>query len=468
MASATVDDGATFPIVVDTATVLTTYDDGLPATRARTGKLTVFAVDGAGNATRPRLQFTDVQLFVSPLGALGAGAAPVKAGGVLAGDNRSRFALALDYRGAAPTMTVTPNVQPCNCEYQPSCDRPDVCYAVLPFSLAGGQDNALQTRTRIVIGNDQFSYPPTRVLVDGCIEPLPDPLTTTVPGEPDYAVCGTSDLNRCPNPPYMPSGVDVRMIVATGFPGLALSAAAYDRLRGAGAAAQLLSGPTVTLHLPDAADSAGVIAAQTMLGRAMAMNDPGASALALVSRERYFGPCASLARSRRHRRGYSNFSEQGGCFLDHGRQCLFNDVLQTEPLTEACWSALHDNVCSDSSGDTPTPAAVELTAPIPVYVLPDLAPLLVGINADVRPSDSTVEGILGTQALARLVATIDYPGGRMITRCADDNTCKAYPRLSLPSSGDCGFCVGPIALTGCPSSLAQTFGACAPAPAVTP
>src|SRR6266511_3396880 len=128
MAQATVDGITTpFPLVVDTGTVLTTYDDGSGATLARTGELTLFGINGG--ATIPRLSIRGVPLFGAPLGSLGAGDAPVKAGGVLAGDNLSRFTMALDYRGAAPTMTVTGNFQPCSCELAPRCEQADVCNA---------------------------------------------------------------------------------------------------------------------------------------------------------------------------------------------------------------------------------------------------------------------------------------------------------------------------------------------------
>jgi hypothetical protein len=219
------------------------------------------------------------------------------------------------------------------------------------------------------------------------------------------------------------------------------------------------------LHLPDAADATGVPAARTTLGR-MPGSDAGASALALVSRERYFGPCASLARSRRHRRTYPRFMAESSCLLEHGSKCTIGNTMQLEPLTEACWKAIGDkHVCNDSHDDngTPTPSVVELTAPIPVYVLHDVAPLLVAINADVRTSDTTVEGVLGTEALQRMVATIDYPGRRMIARCVDDANCKAYPRLSLPSPNDCGFCEGADTVNACGVSL----GACAVAPAAS-
>src|SRR5262249_17490120 len=155
------------------------------------GGLRFFGI-GPDGASIPRLSIENVQLFETPLGSLGPGGAGgdgVKVGGILAGDNLSRFALTLDYRGAAPSMTITATFDPCSCELQPRCDRPDVCNSVFAFSLAGGQDTALQSQTRVVIGSDEYTYPPTRVLVDTCLEPLPDPLTTVVPGKPDYDVC---------------------------------------------------------------------------------------------------------------------------------------------------------------------------------------------------------------------------------------------------------------------------------------
>jgi hypothetical protein len=38
------------------------------------------------------------------------------------------------------------------------------------------------------------------------------------------------------------------------------------------------------------------------------------------------------------------------------------------------------------------------------------------------------------------VATVDYPGTRLIAQCVREDDCVAYPRLSLPSVLDCGFC----------------------------
>ena len=465
---------APFPVVVDTGTILTTFDDNSGSVRALTGALTIYGIDAAQNPI-PRLTLSSVQLFEGPLGFIGVSSAATRVGGVIGGDNLSRFAVGFDYRGAQPTMTLTESLTQCDCELAPACDRQDACFAVLPFTLAGGQDTTLQGQTRITIGQDQYSYPPTRVLLDACLEPLPDPVDTTAcvrPGE------------SCPgHPAYLPSGTDVKLVVASGFPGVALSANAYDRLRGAGAAAALLAGPLTTLHLVDPADEgpvgAGVQVATTTIGHVPATNDLGASPLAFVSgKEPFFGPCASLARSRRIRRAYiaatpadSDFehANPGQCSGEH---CCLVDYFGTR----ACLGAggdyakqCHDSTngattCNDSSYDTPAAAVVELKSPLSIYVMPDVTPLLVGINADVRPTAATVDGVIGTAALAQLVATIDYPGSRFIAQCVREDDCVAYPRLSLPSRLDsCGsFCAGPKDLLLCPDLPGMR--ACPPAP----
>lgn len=446
-----------FPVAVDTGTVLTTYDDGSGRTRGLTSDLTMYGIDAAGAAV-PRLSITHVALFESPLGALGVGSDSVRLGGVIGGDNLSRFAVQLDYRGAAPMMTLASNVTPCNCELAPACNRGD-CNAVLPFRLAGGQDSSLQSQTRIIIGDNLYGYPPTRVLVDACAEPYLDPIADPA------QVCAGSGPNDCPfNPRYLPSGVDLKLLVATGFPGVALSASAWDRLHGAGSAAALLSGPTAQLHLVDPADEgsagAGVQAATATLGRPTSAADPGAAALALVSGEDYFGACASLARSRRVRRYWltgGGAGKETGCVINTNRKCLVDGTPQDEPYASAC-SKSGGGHCDDlpQSGNvlTPVAAVVEIKKPLPVYILPDVTPLLVGINADVRPSAPTVDGVIGTELLARLRTTLDYPGGRAIVRCVGGgDECAAYARMSIPSGGDCGFCAGPIELSQCPTRM---------------
>ncbi len=465
------DGGVPFPVQVDTGTILTTYDNGSGNVLAQTTDLTMYGIDAAGNAI-PRVTISDVQLFEGPIGSLGVDGAALRMGGVIGGDNLSRFAVGFDYRGAAPTMTLVQNLTACDCELAPACDRQDACFSVLPFTLTGGQDTTLQGQTRITLGQNQYTYPPTRVLLEACLEPLPDPVMTQACVAPG---------GSCPsNPAYVPSGLDVQLIVSSGFPGMALSANAYDRLRGAGAAEALLAaGPLTTLHLVDPADEgptgAGVPAAVTSLGHAATATDPGASPLALVSgKEQFFGPCASLARSRRIRRAYIAETPEDGVFEEkHPGQCAGEHCCLLD-LSRPCLGAGGDfalqckastnnaNICNDSSNDTPAAAVVELESPLPLYVLPDVTPLLVGINADVRPTVATVDGIIGTAVLQQLVATVDYPGGRFIAQCVNEGNCVAYPRLSLPSPFDCGFCKGPRDLKLCPDQLG--LRPCPPAP----
>jgi hypothetical protein len=82
----------------------------------------------------------------------------------------------------------------------------------------------------------------------------------------------------------------------------------------------------------------------------------------------------------------------------------------------------------------------------------------------VRTTAATVDGVVGTAALSRLVATVDYPGNRVIARCAGDADCVAYPRMSLPSNFDCGFCEGPMALQGCATDPKPGSQPCPAAP----
>src|SRR5205814_1817927 len=133
-----------------------------------------------------------------------------------------------------------------------SCAVADTCAATLPFTLAGGGSLAL--------GDDIYNYPATRVTVDACLEPVRDPIGRGV---------ACLDASRHHQRGYevdTPPGVDVRLLVATGFPGVLLGASAYDRLRGRGAAAALLAvtGNLVALRFPG--HSEPVMAARAVLG----------------------------------------------------------------------------------------------------------------------------------------------------------------------------------------------------------
>ena len=264
------------------------------------------------------------------------------------------------------------------------------------------------------------------MVLDACVEPFNDPVSANLP----CAVPGGG-----PEGPYVPSGVDMRLLVATGFPGLALGASAYDRLRGVGRAQAAIASSTVRLHLPDLADdgtdATGLAAGVAMLGGG------GRSALALVSHELYFGACGELARSRRQRRFPPNaVSTDNPRFAEIG--CLVNRrVAPNDPIVRGCNdSAGPTDACDDDNPqNAPTAAVIELTRELPTYLLEDTSPLLQGINADVRPTNATIDGIIGTEVLSRLVSTIDYPNDRFIARCASNDGCLTYPRYKEGGEG---------------------------------
>jgi hypothetical protein len=399
--NATVDgvDG-TLPLVLDTLSPVSIFDDGSGEARGQVGHMRVSSGDAQ---PVPRIDLRDVQLFAAPLGAVGfAPGFAVRV--VLGGDVLSRFAVEIDYRDP-PQLSLVPIAATCTCALA------DACQAVFPMIPQGG------TQT-LNVGNDFFTYPASRVLLDACLEPLADPV------QAGMACAGRSGD---PNPPYLPSGIDLKVAIATGVPALLISASAYDRLRGAGAARLLLDASTERLRLPgrDDDEGTGLKVARAVIGI------EGRTPFALVSQERYYGPCAELSRSRRQRRFPP--ADRLPVPLPHGdeAQCLLNKDKTDLPFVETCTSSCDDN----NENDAPTPAVIELTQPMDAFVIEDTAPPLVSVNADVRRGvgtaggSSTVEALVGTEVLRRLHLTIDYPGQRVSARCVTAD-CKTWPRFS--------------------------------------
>jgi hypothetical protein len=430
-ALARVDDGATLQAVIDTGSPLTVYDDQANDPRGHLGYLRLLSTEGV-----PRLELGNVQLFTTPLRAVGRPGATYAVGAILGGDNLSRFAIDFDYRDP-PRITVQRMLNTC------SCALADACQAVFKFTPLGGNQT-------FSLGGDLYNYPPSRVVLDVCAEPLPDPIQDGTacagisPSDPKYAPFGVEKR-------YTPTGQDMKLLVATGFPGVLLSASAYDRLRGAGATEAAIRTAPLKIRLPDVQDddedrnavtdgSDGLTVAEVDLG------GDGHSALAVVSRERYFGPCAELSRSRRQRR----FPPGAPIAPPRNDEafCLQKPQDSLIPAVQQCKNGAE---CDDAARNpAPTAAVIELTQPIKVYVTRDSAPILVSVNADVRRGPGilggapTVDGVLGTEVLRRLRATIDYPSGRFIARCRGAD-CLAYRRYIVDN--ECGLDCIPIECT---------------------
>jgi hypothetical protein len=426
-----------FPVVLDTGSPVTAIDDvalgvappDAATLRARVGDLRVWSdVD----PPVPRLALHDVQYFLAPLSPVGLGGDLFAPNGVIGGDNLNRFAVAIDPRAPTPLVRLLPSVTTC------SCDLADACHAVFGVTVGGGAQS-------IAIGNTLYPYPATRVVIEACLEPVADPVSRN---EPCVVAQGADGRVQPPvQRGYTASGVDVRFVVATGFPGIALSANVFDRLRGAGAASAALAGSPVEVHWPGRnVDNAG----RATLGDAAS----AIAALALVSREVYFGPCAELARSRRLRRVPPGVSKEKPIVDELTCLSDFED-----PAFRACCPSGGgcDAICYDDNPAVRAAAIVELSGPLEVIVLPETTPVLRAVNEDLRPIFATqnpppvVEGVLGMAALRQLVATLDYPGRRLIARCADGAPgCLAYPRFSRES--ECDRDCTPIAATYVTSS----------------
>jgi hypothetical protein len=410
LAGLSVDDRASVPVVVDTGTPLTVYDDGTGVTSARTGKARLFS---GGTDSVARAEWTDIVWFATPLsGSVGIDSSVSPIQSVLGGDLIQRHALVVDPRGTSPAITFVSAIEPCGCELALGCQ------AGFPFALEGG-------RQQIALDGNLYTYPATRVVLDVCVEPIHDPVSRDQPCVVDDT--GGADPARPRQPGYNPSGAEVRMLVATGFPGVALTVNAFDRLRGDGASAAIPV--TRYIHLADRADDIG---GQGLPARVATLGTAELSAMAIVSRELYYGPCGELARSRRQRRSPPRNPRPGET------TCLITEIV--EPCAS---NAGPRAACDDSSDSAPVAAIVELTDPIEVLIIDDVTPLMLDINADVRSTrGAVVEGVLGADIMARLVSTIDYPHHRMLSRCASDTGCLTYPRFVWKNAQNTGSGTG--------------------------
>lgn len=422
----------TFPLLIDTGSPLSAYDDATLAVRTQRSPISVWS---ANDPPLERIRFPETVLFVAPLGSVCGGLAsddPNKRGGILGGDLLSKFVLHFDY--PASTFALEPRVVPCDCEMA------EACWSLFSYRESGGQ-------LKIVVGEDQYTFPGSRVLLDACVEPLADPIDATVCAAPGAAQ---------PTPPYLPSGIDVKFSLSTGFPGILIGQSAFDRLRGVGQAAALLAASGEELSLPELGGRT-LRVARTTLGSAER------AALAIVSREAYYGPCAELARSRRQRRAAAQLGE--------GRtpepQCLMSRSTHSDlAVVQGCSIRAGDpSVCDDSSNNSPAAALLEIAAGAPVFVTEDTAVPLRAINGDVLPASialdpqtgsAAVEMIIGSGALLSTEMQLDYPKQRVIMRCREDVSCRSYPRFvhgDRDHRGDCDAssqCASPATIADLP------------------
>lgn len=215
-----------------------------------------------------------------------------------------------------------------------------------------------------VIGDEQVLYQATRIAVPACTGSAAD------------AASG-------------PTGKDAFFLLATGVGRTVLARSAWKRITGA-TDAEIDALPTTTLYLGGAA---GVTVATATL--------PDLELVAREADER--GPCLELYLSR----VLSSLSSCPQTVMDaFDLQCT----------------------CTGDDPDCSAGAAAELRREVPVVLLDDAHPLLQSIRNELRPTFAEVDGLIGMETLGSFLLDIDYPGGRLIFRCAG-GVCKHRPHI---------------------------------------
>ncbi len=202
-------------------------------------------------------------------------------------------------------------------------------------------------------------------------------------------------------------GLDMMFVVSTGIGPTVLARSSYARYRAYCAThsctepAPLESLPETVIYLPS-----GPIAGRVASVERLGLVGEG-------STER--GPCKEL---------YANHvMSVGDC----------NDDSRPAPVSPC--------PCADGAPFCTTAAVVELSGAFDVVILPDDSALLQSLRFELRPDLPEIDGLIGTQALARLALDFDYPNNRLVARCTDDTTCLARPavrgRASLGEIANC-------------------------------
>ncbi len=241
--------------------------------------------------------------------------------------------------------------------------RTYTCDAVFPAPYRGGG--------QAIIGGTEVPFDPSRVTVDVCLSPDPDP-----------AILQSQ------------RGVDALFVASTAIGISLLDRSAYARYR------------LLVTSAPDAdslADDSVLLPSGPVRGKR--------TNIATLD---FVGKSTSNPRSPCRQAYASRVMIDHNCQPGEDCPCIDTD---------------HDNgtYCG-------VPAIVELAPPtgFDVLIIDDNDPTLQALRTELRPDQQEIDGVLGTSALRYIELDLDQPNNRMLARCqnaADKTTCAVRPEI---------------------------------------
>ncbi len=354
--------------VLDVMSPFTVIDDGPnTAPRIDTPQIVLYGErtpGGAFDLPRAEIDRPDV-LSIHPCGAdscaVGTPTTPrpfdaIVGMNALAGD-ALRLHLAADPATEPDLIYLLPDIAGSEPSRTYSCD------GVFPAPYRGGGT--------AIVGGTELPFSNTRIAVDVCLAPDPDPAL-----------------------PQSQRGVDALFVASTGIGISLLDRSAYERYR------QLV---TTAPAYEDLVEDSALLPSGIIAGR---RTNIATLAFAGKSTSNPRSPCRQVYAHR--------LLEQHDCQLGDDCPCSTNDPR--------------------GPGYCGVPAIAELAPPagFDVLVVEDNDPTLQALRTELRPDQPEVDGVLGTSAIRLLEIDVDQPHNRMLMRCSnplDRTACTVRPEL---------------------------------------
>jgi len=396
-AQVSVGDSAPGPALVDTAAPLTLVSDLNSEAGPRVGRDQLRLWDAeATDLLRGR--FSGVQVIRSTLGTVDSNPASAILGGNFLRNFSVRFS------GKPPAVAFWEN-QPASSSFLSASG-----FAVIETDLLGGGQVDASGESDFLGQSGPLQFPATRIVLRACAAP-----NAADPNEPLPQICCSGDQFS------LTSGVDLALVLATGWAPLVLSESAWQRIRA---------------RRPDIAEaSAETTVTHPAFAEPIQARLASLPRLALVDQERARrsdpGPCVELARARRLEtvaRDQYAAEQQGRTTARCALPCDQDPDNRPRALNSAGY--------------------VEMGADLRVAIVDDSATFLQALRAEIRPEGPEIDGLVGMEALAQLDIEIDYRSqpARVIFSCRPDTSaqnCRAIGRCPrLPRSGDSRSCFG--------------------------